>query len=227
MYFCCAIHAGFGYMKTQLSLIWVIPVPTHFWTIYFKILNPMFSWTLRSSAKGSRLVIRSIQEPGGIHIFRHRWEVLIVWISYYYERQEASKKTGVTLHQTPKVETFSKVLNIIRKFTSWMSVAASEAHPPLIRAAVYLQLIQVCKGTSTANKRIGWHFPLTPSYFPLLLAFSLDWLNNIIFLMVINHNTYIEPMISLQFPLCPQFWKPCPQFWKSEEGCQKWPILTT
>ena len=25
----------------------------------------------------------------------------------------------------------------------------------LIRAAVYLQLIQVCKGTSTANKRIG------------------------------------------------------------------------
>ena len=35
------------------------------------------------------------------------------------------------------------------------------------------------------------------------------------------------PMISLQFPLCPQFWKPCPQFWKSEEGCQKWPILTT
>ena len=39
-----------------------------------------------------------------------------------------------------------------------MSIAAPEAHPPLIMAAVYLQLIQVCKGTSTAKREIGYQY---------------------------------------------------------------------
>ena len=43
-------------------------------------------------------------------------------------------------------------------------------------------------------------------------TFSLSWLNTIIFLMVINHYTYIKPMISLQSPHRPSILEICPSF---------------
>ena len=43
-------------------------------------------------------------------------------------------------------------------------------------------------------------------------TFSLAWLNTIIFLMVINHYTYIKLMISLQSPHRPSILEICPSF---------------
>ena len=85
---------------------------------------------------------------------------LVLWITWdvYFVNPPVEP---ISLHVRDRG---SREMQLASQVKSWFL-----AHPPLIRAAVYLQLIQVFKGTSTANKRIGWHFPLTPSYFPLLL----------------------------------------------------------
>ena len=61
---------------------------------------------------------------------------------------------------------------------------------------------------------------------PSAKRLSSTLLSNITILMSIDHYLYMKPMISLEFPYSPHFWKSSPQFRKSEEARQKWPILT-